>query len=462
MADDGQRALGIASLFAVVAGVTWLFSRRFYFALAVLLGGLLAASLVGLYLSRPTLLRVAVGPADGKDAQLISAFQSVLEGHRAGVRLRPIITSGLEDNRTLLEKGEADLAIIRADQGLPADSSVVMIVRTNVLVVVAPSKLELESFSQLKGKRLGLLARSPLDERGFGKLLSFFGMQSSGVKLTIIKSDDVGPQTDAGRLDAVLVFGPIVDPEVAAVVYAVDAKKKKGPSILAIDLASLAEKNTLAASEVKIPKKAFSRRGVPDDEVASIGVPTILAGNSPSGPIRAKIRAQAVMELAKNLIERRSELSQKVGYPVGIDKPDNEKGVRLPVHPGASAYLDDTDLSWFTLFSDQIWTVWLLGGAVTTGCVAFIGFMRKPQNDPMRARLERLSEIAEQARTKPDELDALTDELGRLGPSLPHSPTGTPAVRTGSRRSGSRTTMPASPSTPRATGKPGTARHSHD
>jgi TRAP-type uncharacterized transport system substrate-binding protein len=416
--DDHRAALGIAGLLAVIAGVTWLASRRFYFALAIVLGGLLVASLAGYYFSRPTLLRVAVGPADGKDAQLINAFEGVLERHRTGVRLKSIITSGLEENRTLLEKGDADLAIIRADQGLPGDSSVVMIMRTNVLVVVAPSKLELENFSQLKGKRLGLVARSPLDERGYGKLLNFSGMQSSDVKMTVIKPDEVGPQTDAGRLDAVMVFGPIVDPEVVAVVYAVDAKKKKGPSILAIDLSALAEKNTLAASEVKIPKKAFSRRGVPDDEVDSIGVPTILAANSPSGPIRAKIRAQAIMEVAQNLIERRAELSQKIGYPVGIEKPDNEKGVRLPVHPGASAYLDDTDISWFTLFSDQIWTVWLLGGAVTTAWVAFMGFMRKPHVDPMRDRLARLSEIAEQARTKPDELDALADELAQMGAEL--------------------------------------------
>jgi hypothetical protein len=259
-----------------------------------------------------------------------------------------------------------------------------------------------------------LVARSPLDEAGVTKLLGFYGMQSADIKWTVIKQADVGPMTDSGRLDAVMVFGPITDPEVAAVVYAVDAKKKKGPTILAIDLSGLAEANTAAASEVTIPKHAFSRRRVPDDEVDTIGVPTILAGSSPAGAIRAKIRAQAVMELARNLFERRSELSQKVGYPVPFEKPDNDKGVRFPVHPGAAAYLDDTDISWYTMFSDQIWTVWLVGGVVASAGAGALGAFRRPKADPMQEHLDRLRSITKQAREHPDELDALSDELSDL------------------------------------------------
>jgi len=410
--------IGIAGAFAVLAGATWLLSRRLYFTLAILLAGLVAISLAYLYLSQPTLLRVAVGPAEGKDARLMDAFANVLEAHRESVRLRPVVTAGLVENRALLEKGDVDLAIIRGDQGLPADTSVVMILRTDVLVVVAPSKSNLESLSQLKNKRLGLVVRTPLDEPGFQKLLLFYGMQSSDVKLSVIKPDEVAALTNGGRLDAVLVFGPLVDPEVTAIVYAVDAKKKKGPSILEIDLSGLAEKNTPSASEVTIPKHAFARRRVPDDEVNSIGVPTFLAGNTPRRPTLAKIRAQAVKELARNMIERRNELSQKVGYPVSIEKPDNEKGVRFPVHAGTSAYLDDTDISWYSLFSDQIWTVWLIGGTVASIWVAMLGFLRTPTKDPMQSYIDRLTAIASRAKTHPEEIDTLTDDLSEVATRL--------------------------------------------
>src|SRR6267142_3822242 len=133
-----ERIYKIAGVLTLVAGAVFLLSRRFYFTLAILLAGLVAASVAYLYLSEPTPLRVAVGPADGKDARLMDAFEKVLEERHASVRLRPVVTSGLVENRALLEKGEVDLAIIRGEQGLPADSTVVMILRTEVLVVVAP------------------------------------------------------------------------------------------------------------------------------------------------------------------------------------------------------------------------------------------------------------------------------------------------------------------------------------
>src|SRR5689334_18483296 len=118
-----NKILGVSGLLAAVVGVVFLISRRLYYTLAIVLAVLVAVSISYFYLSQPTLLSVAGGPADGKDARLMSAVENVLEGHHAGVRLRPIATSGDEENRALLANGQADLAIIRADQGFPADSS---------------------------------------------------------------------------------------------------------------------------------------------------------------------------------------------------------------------------------------------------------------------------------------------------------------------------------------------------
>jgi TRAP-type uncharacterized transport system substrate-binding protein len=351
---------------------------------------------------------------------MMTALEHVLEVHRAEVRLRLIATAGLEENYALLEKGDAELAILRADQGLPGDSTVVMILRKSVIVVVAPSSLGLENFSQLKGKRLGLVARSPLDQEGFAKLLTFYGMQKSDIKLTTIKPDQAGPLTDQRQLDAVMVIGPIVDPEVSAVVYAIDRKTKSGPSVLSIDLAALANKNALAASSDTIPQHAFPRRQIPAEEVDTISVPTIIAGNTASGPVREKIRTQAIMQLAQNLIERRMELSRKLGFVVPIEAPENEKGSRMPIHPGTAAYLDSTDIGWYTLFSDQIWTVWLVGGALFSIVAAFFGFLRARKDNPLQEFLRRLNEIAQQAKASltPDELDVLTENLTDLGVEL--------------------------------------------
>jgi TRAP-type uncharacterized transport system substrate-binding protein len=277
------------------------------------------------YLTKPTLLRIAVGPEESFDFRMMTEFAHILELRRANVRLQVIATAGLQENSAALEKRTAELAILRADQGLPSDTSVVMILRKNVLIIAARSKLELENFSELSGKRLGIVARSPLDEEGYAKLLTLYGMQKTDIKSRVMTPDQVGPLTDSSQLDAVMVFGPFVDPEVSGVVYAVDRKNKNGPSIPSLDLAELANKNALAASSDKIPAHAFPRHRVPAEEVDTISVVTVITAAKAEGPIRENIRMQAVMELARNLIERRDEPSRRLGVVVPIEAPEKEK-----------------------------------------------------------------------------------------------------------------------------------------
>ncbi len=104
--------------------------------------------------------------------------------------------------------------------------------------------------------------------------------------------------------------------------------------------------------------------------------------------------------------------------------PDIEKGARFPVHPGAAAYLGDTDTSWLTLVSDQIWNVMLVGGMLTSILAAAGSFLRHGAPDPMRALLDRLKGITETARTSADPADAValshdlstvTNEIATLG-----------------------------------------------
>jgi hypothetical protein len=228
----------------------------------------------------------------------------------------------------------------------------------------------------------------------------------------------VASLTANGRIDCVVVFGVPADPAVASVVYAVDGKKKDPPTVLAVDVGDFLKENSPAASAETIPKHAFPRRLIPGDEVDTVGVPTALvASRISTGPLRERLYNNAITELTRNLLQRRGELARKVTMASLIAAPDTEKGARFPVHPGASAYLDDTDTSWYTLFSDQIWNVMLVGGLLTSIATAAAGFVKQQAKDPMRELLERLKSIADRARATAgaDEANALSQELGSIG-----------------------------------------------
>jgi TRAP-type uncharacterized transport system substrate-binding protein len=380
-----------------------------------------ASAIAYILWSRPVELRVAAGPADGKDAAILAAFDRMLAANNAGVRLKLVATGGLHDNNELLGKREVDLAVVRLDEALPTTAALVAIMRTDALIAVAPARHKLENLSDLAGKRVGLIVRSPLDEPSFAKVLGVFDVKPAGGKATPIKPEEVGPLTKSGRIDCVVVIGVPADPDVAAVVYAVDGTKKSPPTILAVEIGEFLKQASAAGDAVKIPKHAFARRLIPDEEIETIGVPTVLAANrSATGPVRAKVYNNAITELTKNLIERRLTLARQVPLASLIAAPEHEKGARFPLHPGAEAYFSDTDVTWFTLLSDQIWNVLLIGGMLSSVFAAASGFLKKNAADPMREILNRLRDIGERARTATNAADAdgLRQELGAVAAEL--------------------------------------------
>jgi TRAP-type uncharacterized transport system substrate-binding protein len=396
-------------------------SRRLLLSIAALVALLTVSVLAYVVWSTPVHLRVAAGPEGGVDASILSALDRLLEINRARVRLNLVTTTGIEENERLLEKRDVDLAVVRLDDPLPTHAALIALMRTNVVIAVAPSRHKLENFSDLKGKRVGVVPRSTRDEPTFIKLLDVFGMKPTDIKMTIVKPEDVGALTSSGRIDCVVVFGVPADRDISALVYSIDAGKKDPPKILSVDVGDFLKENSPAASSEKIAKHAFPRRRIPDDEVDTVGVPTALAANkAATGPLRERLYNNAITELTRNLLERRSELARKVSLASLIAAPDTDKGARFPVHAGATAYLDDTDTSWYTLFSDQIWNVVLVGGMLSSIFAAVAGILKRDAPDPMRELLARLKSIAERARTSadPGEADALSQELGAVAVEL--------------------------------------------
>jgi TRAP-type uncharacterized transport system substrate-binding protein len=69
--------------------------------------------------SRPTDLKVAVGPVAGDDYNLLTGLARRLASTKAAVRLTIVPSEGPVHAARALENGSADLAVIRADLPIP-------------------------------------------------------------------------------------------------------------------------------------------------------------------------------------------------------------------------------------------------------------------------------------------------------------------------------------------------------
>jgi TRAP-type uncharacterized transport system substrate-binding protein len=366
--------------------------------------------------SKPLHLRVAAGPLGSPDAKMLTAFNRTLDLTHAGVRLDIVPTTGDRSDDVLLEKGDVDMAVVRLDDALPTRAGVVALLRTNLLIAVSIGRLSLDSLSDVKRHRIGLVQRSPLDLPAFLKVLAAFGVKPMDVHLDLISADDVANLTRTGQVEIVVIIGAPSDPEVQAVVTAVAGSRKSPPTVLSVSLGDV-DQGTPAGSAETIADNAFPRLGIPDDEVDTIGVKTALVANTAAtGPLRERIYNNAIKELTRSLIERHGELAREAPLASLITAPDKDDDARFPIHPGTSAYLDDTDTSWATLFSDQIWNVVLVGGVVSSVFAAAASFLMSGGSDALLEILERLKGITERAEASSDpaEAAALSRELREL------------------------------------------------
>ena len=94
------------------------------------------------YANRPTTLIAAVGPPNSDDVRIIQAYAQHLARERAPVRLRIVVKDSAVESAAAIDRGEADIAVVRRDRSMPQAGQAVAILRKNVVVLAAPTPPE--------------------------------------------------------------------------------------------------------------------------------------------------------------------------------------------------------------------------------------------------------------------------------------------------------------------------------
>src|SRR4051812_2820111 len=138
----------------------------------LLLAGIGAVLTYALY--QPTTWNIAVGPAGGGKLRLVQALAQHLARERASIRLRGILsTDGPSEGAAAVDRGTADLAVVRGDFGIPKNGQVVAILRHNLVVLIVPAtaarasrdskkagRAKIEKVAQLADRRVGIVTRT--------------------------------------------------------------------------------------------------------------------------------------------------------------------------------------------------------------------------------------------------------------------------------------------------------------
>jgi len=380
---------------------TW---RWFVVVAAVLMTGGLAGA-AWLHWSRPTVLKVAVGPSGFADAELMAAFSRTLSSNKAEVQLTVEHTAGPSEAVGKLIKGEAQLAVMRGDGPTSDSIRAVAILHTDPVVIVVPEKSKVDDFGDLKGKTVGLIGPPGADDALLGTLRRHYGVTGDTKALPLSPPSIIASIRDKS-VDAVLFVVPTSRASrVAQTWLAVrDASRRKLAFVPIEDAAAIAAMvPAYEAGEIAAGQFGGSPM-LPEESVTTLQVATYLVADR-------NVPNDAITQLIRSLLEYRQKLSADAPIATLIKAASTEKDALFPVHPGAKVYYAGEETSLMERYGDWLFYGPMLFGALGSAGITLARFLRHDAPErPLLPRLITILPAIREARTVSD-LDRLRTDI---------------------------------------------------
>jgi TRAP transporter TAXI family solute receptor len=298
----------------------------------------------------PYTLRMAVAPAGGEPAQFLSALAGMLDRQKAPVRLT-VLT--FPDNRlaaAAIDAGKADLAVVRSDLSLPTSGLGVAILNQLMVVIAARPDLNIVHFSDLRGRKVGVLAQGAGNRTLFDQIAAFYGLPLEAITIVSLTSlDDISKATTSRQIDAVFIVAPRGEQGGIRAAQAFQDALGSTPVTIAIEeAAALARRNPIFTAAQIAPGEIRASPQIPAAASATVTFPTLIVAHR-------SLKSKAVYEFTQQLFNLRQTLAGDHQAAAHIEALPTERGSPFSVHPGAVTYYDASETGFLENYSDYLW-----------------------------------------------------------------------------------------------------------
>jgi TRAP transporter TAXI family solute receptor len=380
--------------------------------LIAIAGGLvlIGVAVVGAYLFlRPSVLRVAVGPPGSDDYKLMAAAAQ-LAAKDGSLRLHLVGQASASASADALERGDADLAVVRSDEAMPANGLTAIILHRNAAVLVAPGRSPVHQIGDLRGRTVGIIGAGAANEHLLDTILQQYGVPPELVGRLQTSQTEVTKQLQQKRIDAVLAVGIAASGPVPEAVAAVAAAGNGQPVFLPVEGAEAIAQRLHGYESLQILVGMFGGTPPrPAHEFATLSFSYRLVA-------RKALRDGLVGQVTNLFFSNRQSLTALVPLADRIQAPSTEKGSALPVHPGAAAYLDDEEQTFLDSYSDFIYIGAMLLSVVGSAFAAVASRLTSQPRPMFEAQLQRVIELIGAARSASNlaSLDSIEQEADLL------------------------------------------------
>ncbi|MGA2895885.1 MAG: TAXI family TRAP transporter solute-binding subunit [Xanthobacteraceae bacterium] len=249
---------------------------------------------------------------------------------------------------------------------------------------------KLEKVTQLSGKRVGIVTGSEATRGLLDLILSHYGVPLTKVTVSEVDPKDLTDAIKNNQFDALFVAGAATGQAISSAVTAA-SQNGVAPSFIAIDQADGIAKRNPAFDSIDIDAGTFG--GVPptpDDSLKSLSFGEYLVA-------RKSFSDSSVASLAKSLYTSRQSLALAMPGEVKIEAPSTDKDADVVSHPGALAYLSDSQQSFFDKYGDDIFYGMLIFPIFGSAIAGIASYLRRDTRTRRLRLLQRVLDLVRKA-----------------------------------------------------------------
>jgi len=259
-----------------------------------------------------------------------------------GMNVTAQATGASVENVRLVNRGEAELAIVQSDtidfafnakeafKEKLTKMAVLAVLYPEVIQVVVRGDSKIDSFADLKGKKVGVGAPGSGTEANFRQLSDGYGLKKEDVKAQYLSFSESAEQFKDKHIDAFVVTAGIPN----AAIMDIGSQRSINIINIADDKAALIVKKYPFLSPFTIPANTYKNQTKP---VKTIAVNAVLIAST-------SVKNDVAYQIVRTLFENQSELAATHAKGKELNLKTASTGVSIPFHPGAVKYYKEKGL----------------------------------------------------------------------------------------------------------------------
>jgi TRAP transporter TAXI family solute receptor len=271
-------------------------------------------------------LTIATGGKQGEYYAFAQALAKVIARHKPQIQLKVLETQGSVENLELLESNQVQLALIQSDTTVYPSTRAIALLFPEILHLIVTAESQIDSFSDLKGKKIALMPKGSGSYQIFWSLSSHYGLSGKDFEAVALSPPQAHSALLERKVDALFRVIALGNPAVSQLLQ--DGKTKLVP----IEQGTAIQLFQPALIPSQIPKGTYNGAiPIPEKDLPVVAVEAVLVTHE-------KLERSIAYEITRIIFEARNELVKRNIQAAMIPQPEEFSHLGLSFHEGAKNY----------------------------------------------------------------------------------------------------------------------------